>query len=117
MQTALCLVGEEDTDGNDAIAAPPKTKAVPAERAAAGSGGDDSPAADARPAAKAKNYEFLKAMGTIKGEIGEANYYKIMGDEGFEHADHIVDRKDQIRVFNRMKQAKEEIANFAEAEG
>ena len=48
---------------------------------------------------KTQNFEFLKAMAKQKERVGDSAYYKILGGNGFEHANEITDRTSQETIF------------------
>jgi len=53
---------------------------------------------------KTKNYKFLTAMAEVKEKVGEAEYKRVLGAEGYEHADEILKRADQERVDHLLSQ-------------
>lgn len=67
-------------------------------------GTSDAPTSEPPAPSKTKNYGFLKNMGEQKKRIGERDYYKVLGNHGFEHADQITDRDTQVKVFKELKQ-------------
>ena len=48
---------------------------------------------------KTQNFEFLKVMAKQKERVGDGAYYKILGGNGFEHANEIMDRTSQETIF------------------
>lgn len=52
---------------------------------------------------KSKNFKILKEFGTIKGTLGDYDYYRILRSHGFEHANDIVDEKKARVVYAFMK--------------
>lgn len=53
-----------------------------------------------------KNFEFLKLMAEYKSEMGEEDYYKILGTHGYEHANEIApeNQASALKVFARKLQ-------------
>lgn len=49
------------------------------------------------------SFEFLKAMGEMKKALGKDDYYRIIGEAGFEHANEIGNRGTQKAVYQAMK--------------
>jgi hypothetical protein len=47
-------------------------------------------------------FEFLKIMGNMKKELGEYVYYEILGGQGYEHANQITERDNQVAVYKVM---------------
>lgn len=108
-----------DHEKEDAFGEAPPPAADPqgaAERGMEGAAENGKTGASTPPA-KGKNYEFLKSMALMKKAVGEANYYRILGANGFEHADQIVERSAQVTVYKAMKKAQQEIAEYDEAGG
>lgn len=52
--------------------------------------------------AKTNNYKFLEAMTAQKKRIGDENYYKALGGNGYEHANLIIDREAQVKIFHEL---------------
>lgn len=99
---------ETETTGSDQVQAPHERtpmlpSGVPAEPEPqeelklSGNGENKEPR-------KTKNYKFLEAAGEVKEKIGETEYYRILGIEGYEHADEILKRADQERIFHLLSQ-------------
>ena len=60
----------------------------------------------------APHFEFLKVMAKQKARVGDEMYYKILGGNGFEHANEITDRTSQETIFKillDMPDAKEAV--------
>jgi hypothetical protein len=47
-------------------------------------------------------FDFLKIMGNHKKELGETEYYRILGEHGYTHANEITTRDHQIMVYKEM---------------
>lgn len=54
-------------------------------------------------AEKTKNYEFLRKMGEMKKQVGEALYYRCLGSYGVEHADEVTKRDQQVAIYKELK--------------
>ncbi|MEW6097488.1 MAG: hypothetical protein AB1567_13365, partial [bacterium] len=48
--------------------------------------------------------KFLKEMAKIKEQVGEKVYYNVIGNFGFEHANQITTRKDQVTVYKALEE-------------
>lgn len=51
---------------------------------------------------KSNDFQMLQAFGNIKKEIGEEAYYRILGANGFEHANQIKDRSKGQDIFREL---------------
>ena len=97
----LGIVGEEDDDGNVADGNEMKrTAKKPAPPAAKTTAKTDKQVTS--------NFDFLKTAGKLKAiiEAKDGNpeaYYNCLGVHGFEHANEIIERKDQEAFYNDMK--------------
>lgn len=54
------------------------------------------------PKPKTKNYEFLKVMKNQKERVGDDIYYKILGQNGYEHADEITEKEAQKSIYKEL---------------
>lgn len=60
-----------------------------------------TPIEDAEPETT-KNYDFLKKCKEAKTALGDERYYRVLGAHGFEKANMITKRGDQIRVYRAL---------------
>ncbi len=51
---------------------------------------------------KTTNYKFLEAMCAQKKRIGNEAYYGVLGGNGYEHANLIIDRDEQVKIYNEL---------------
>lgn len=51
---------------------------------------------------KSKDFKFLKAMSEQKKRVGDEAYYRVLGAYGVEHADELMDRKQQVAAFQDL---------------
>ena len=51
---------------------------------------------------KTTNYKFFKTMAVQKKRVGRETYYGVLGDNGYEHANLIIDRDEQIKIYNEL---------------
>lgn len=51
---------------------------------------------------KTTNYKFLEAMGAQKKRVGRETYYGVLGGNGYEHANLIIDREEQVKIYNAL---------------
>ena len=47
-------------------------------------------------------FDFLKVMGNHKKELGEDEYYRILGEHGYTHANEITTREHQITIYKEL---------------
>jgi len=69
---------------------------------------DDIPKFNApKPVAKkpASKFDFLNIMKTHKNELGDEEYYRILGGHGYTHANEITVREHQITIYKEMMAA------------
>jgi len=50
-----------------------------------------------------KNFEFLQVMGKEKKRVGDADYYRLLGSEGYTKSDQITLREAQEKVYKLLK--------------
>ncbi|MBI5885289.1 MAG: recombinase RecT [Deltaproteobacteria bacterium] len=51
---------------------------------------------------KTTNYKFLEAMAAQKKRVGNETYYGVLVGNGYEHANLIIDRDEQVKIYNEM---------------
>ncbi|MGC9093961.1 MAG: hypothetical protein ACP5JH_12050, partial [Bacteroidota bacterium] len=50
-----------------------------------------------------KDFAFLKTMGEMKRACGEDVYYSILKKYGYQHADEILERKEQVKIYKELQ--------------
>lgn len=55
------------------------------------------------------NFKFLKVMAGMKKTMGEANYYEVLKQHGYDHANQITNRDQQVAVYNSLLTVSTEI--------
>lgn len=55
------------------------------------------------------NFEFLDVMGGMKKKVGEANYYAVLKLYKVEHANELIKRADQTKVFKKLQEVEKEL--------
>lgn len=52
---------------------------------------------------KTKNYDFLKVMDEQKKRVGDKEYYEVLANKGFKHANTITDKGQQVKIYKMLK--------------
>lgn len=53
---------------------------------------------------RSRNFKLLKAMRELKASLGESEYRRILGEHGYAHADQILGKAAQEKVFRALKE-------------
>jgi hypothetical protein len=51
---------------------------------------------------KTSNYDFFKVMANEKKRVGDEEYYKVMGGNGYKHCNEIKNREEQIAIYKEL---------------
>ncbi|MCR4287379.1 MAG: ERF family protein [Deltaproteobacteria bacterium] len=92
---AIVGICPEDDDGEGAMGRKPEKKSVAAE---------PHPSPQKAASTTNKDFKFLEVVTKEKKRIGEKDYYYILGQHGFTHANEITDRKAKEKVYADLKQ-------------
>jgi phage recombination protein Bet len=68
------------------------------------------PPAEEKPRLTRDQVEIFKYFGPMKKEIGEANYYRILGANGFEHCNEIPDINMARVIYKQMQECSHELS-------
>lgn len=93
------LLSQEEAEGIDEPAAPSQEPEVKHEETQTHSYNEGSPPSGNT---KTTNYKFLEAMAAQKKRVGNETYYGVLGGNGYEHANLIIDRDEQVKIYNEL---------------
>lgn len=72
-------------------------------------------AADTKPStATTKNFSMLEAFAEIKKKIGDKNYYRILGANGYEKSNQILERDRAVKIYHEMGECLKAMMDEAE---
>lgn len=96
----FCIPTEEpkDTEEETHEVAPKKPSKTPAGPPSS----EEAPPPPSNGKTTTHNYKFLEAMAAQKKRLGEEAYYRVLGANGYEHANLITDREAQVEVFHEL---------------